>query len=187
MEAGKTGAIKMPNNFDEESMDVITGKCMRVCNQAAADYNSKVYKKKIYFAGPWFDERAAVLYSCCQNIERAIKLRNKYSIYYPKEEVNNTPHDAFLKNVTHIHDCDVVVALVSRKDVGTAWEIGMAYALGKPVYLLGYDRSTFLSHTNVMLAFTGKCFTIDKYAKFLVEGLTESEFVKIDNEWEGIE
>ena len=90
-------------------------------------------------------------------------------------------------NVNNIKDADVVVAIVCEKDVGTAWEIGMAYALGKDVYLLGYDDSTFLSHTNLMLAFTGKCFTIDKWAKFLTQGLRNVEYVNIPNVWEGIE
>ena len=61
----------------------------------------------------------------------------------------------------------------------------MAYALGKPIYLLGLDSSTFLSHTNVMLAFTGKCMTIREYKKFLTNN--NPKFIKIHNDWEGIE
>ena len=93
--------------------------------------------------------------------------------------------DAFNKNVENVKDCDVLVALVSRKDCGTSWEIGMAHALNKKVILLGYDDTTFLSHTNVMLAFTGVCTTIDNFANVLCD--EEFKTVKINNDWEGIE
>ena len=186
MEKGKTGSVKMPNNFDTESMDAINNRCMRIMTNSVVDYASESFVK-LYFAGPWFDEKASLLYHACEHIAEELKAVNKYKIYYPKNEVNKTPREAFEKNVKRIQGADVVVALVSRKDVGTAWEIGMAYALGKPVYLLGYDETTFLSHTNVMLAFTGKCFTLDKYAKFLTVGLDDDDYVKINNEWDGIE
>ena len=187
MEKGKTGSVKMPNNFDTDSMDAMVSKLMRIETQSAVDYASRNYKQKLYFAGPWFDNRALLLYEACQRIAKEVEPDGRYSIYYPKDEVNKTPMDAFNKNVAKIADCDALIALVSRKDVGTAWEIGMAYALGKPVYLLGYDYTTFLSHTNVMLAFTGSCFTISKFAKFLVKGLDSDDYVQISNEWEGIE
>lgn len=187
MEKGKTGPVKMPNNFDTDNLDTMVSKLMRIETQSAVDYASKNYKQKLYFAGPWFDTRAKLLYDACQRIAKDVEPDSKYNIFYPKNEENETPKDAFNKNVEKIADCDALVALVSRKDVGTAWEIGMAYALGKPVYLLGYDYTTFLSHTNVMLAFTGACFTINKFAKFLVEGLDNDDYIQINNDWEGIE
>ena len=79
----------------------------------------------------------------------------------------------------------MVVAFVDEKDVGTAWEIGMAYSLGKKVILLGLDETTFLSHTNVMLAFTGSCTTLRELSKLLVG--KEYKTIEIKNEWEGIE
>ena len=187
MEKGKTGSVKMPNNFDTDSMDAMVSKLMRIETQSVTEYARKNYKQKLYFAGPWFDNKAAFLYDVCQRIAKDVDADSKYNIYFPRNEENETPKDAFNANVNRIADCDVVVALVSRKDVGTAWEIGMAYALGKTVYLLGYDYTTFLSHTNVMLAFTGTCFTVDKFAKFLVKGLDKKDYIQISNEWEGIE
>lgn len=182
-----TGKKRMDSNFDIETLDAMNKRCINLVTLAAQDYRSCDDKKRIYFAGPWFDERAALLYGTCQRIIDQVIEKTDYLVYYPKNELNETPMDAFTNNVDMINDCDAVIALVSRKDVGTAWEIGMAYALGKPVYLLGYDETTFLSHTNVMLAFCGKCFTIDKLAKFFVEGLEERDFVTIKDEWEGIE
>lgn len=193
MEKGKTGSIKMPNNFDTDDGRMFTKVLLlaedhaKLC--AEVDYLQNgicsVKSKKIYFAGPWFDERALKLYETCKNIYETCELSTIYDIYYPMDEENTTPLDAFDKNIKHLNECDTVVALVSRKDVGTAWEIGMAYALHKKIILLGYDASTFLSHTNVMLAFTGECITIDQYSRLLCSNTYET--VQINNNWEGIE
>ena len=99
--------------------------------------------------------------------------------------MNNKPSDAFIKNVSNIQDCDILVAFVDDKDVGTAWEIGMAYALGKNIVLLGLDDSTFLSHTNAMLAFTGTCTTLMEFGKLLIG--KPYDIIKIEDNWEGIE
>lgn len=185
MEKGKTGKMAMPNNFEihneEQFLDTL--------REAKRNTKNVVPKEScnIYFAGPWFDERSNELYNTCKDIYDIVKEVSNAKIFFPREQVNDTPQHAFYNNVKHIQDCDVVVALVSKKDVGTAWEIGMAYALRKPVYLLGYDETTFLSHTNVMLAFTGRCLTINKFAKFLINTIRDDDFVKIQNNWEGIE
>lgn len=184
MQKGKTGPVKMINNFDTISMDELHQNCNRAIYKSV-EFNPEAKRRKIYFAGPWFDEKASTLYDACQIIEQSVNTR--YDFFYPRNQVNETPEDAFKTNVKYIRECDILIALVSRKDVGTAWEIGMAYAMNKPVYLLGYDATTFLSHTNVMLAFTGKCIILDKYAKFLTVGLSDDEFVNIENKWEGIE
>lgn len=187
-EKGKTGKQVMPNNFDAHS-DEKFHEVLKIAQNSLYSINFDKFncetKRKIYFAGPWFDNRANDLYDTCYKICSFFK--NSYEFYFPREEVNNFPIEAFKKNVNNIKDCDIIIALVSRKDVGTSWEIGMGYALNKKIYLLGYDESTFLSHTNVMLAFTGKCLTIDKLTKFLTNKIDESDFVKIKNEWDGIE
>lgn len=187
MEKGKTGTVKMLNKFEYDS-DLVFESVLKSAFSKSVELLAESHNKllpKIYFAGPWFDKRSNMLYDMCQNICNIFK-RN-YDVYFPREEVNKTPKDAFDKNVTQLKQCDIVVALVSKKDVGTAWEIGMAYALNKPVYLLGYDESSFLSHTNVMLAFTGKCFTIHNLGKFLTNNMRDTDFVTIENIWEGIE
>ena len=185
MEQGKTGTVRMPSTFNEITADSLKRYCNGVCeaNKRRQSPNILPIDTKIYFAGPWFTEKGKILYEACQQIER--ESNTTFKVFYPKSQINNTPKDAFKKNVKNIKECDVVVALVTEKDVGTAWEIGMAYALGKPIYLLGLDSSTFLSHTNVMLAFTGKCMTIREYKKFLTNN--NPKFIKIHNDWEGIE
>jgi nucleoside 2-deoxyribosyltransferase len=188
MEAGKTGKVRMENNFDIH--DDYSFKCTltRAMNNAvtlAQTGVSCVKSKKMYFAGPWFDERSMKLYDALEEVENICRNYSQYEVFFPRKQVNEKPLDAFMKNVENIANADVVVALVSRKDCGTSWEIGMAYSLNKRVILLGYDDTTFLSHTNVMLAFTGDCATIDEFANILCD--LKFSKVKINNEWEGIE
>lgn len=190
MEAGKTSKPRCKNNFEIDDDTDFSNKLSNALNMInKITLNNLPKGTKIYFAGPWFDYRSKELYHICQTIEKELFETNncEFDIYYPMSEINNTPKQAFTKNVKHIKNCDILVALVTKKDVGTAWEIGMAYSLGKPIYLLGYDESTFLSHTNVMLAFCGKCMTIKDYAYFLSNKIDKIKFVKIKNEWEGIE
>jgi nucleoside 2-deoxyribosyltransferase len=184
METGKTGSVRMPNNFDTVSMDDFVRTLGRIVNQAVDDFG-RAKRHKIYLAGPWFDAKSRQFYDAVTNIYSLIQEKSEFELICPRDNANETPSAAFNNNVSDLQDCDLVVAMVSKKDVGTAWEIGYAYSLGKPIYLLGYDKTTFLSHTNVMLAFTGECFTIDDWAKFLL-GMPV-DFVQINDEWEGIE
>lgn len=147
----------------------------------------KVDKKRIYFAAPWFTDKAKALYNYCREVDAFADELNKYAIFYPMCMDVCSPEQAFTGDVTEILACDVLIALVDDKDIGTAWEIGMAYALGKPIYLMGFDESTFEKRTNLMLAFSGKCFTVDKLYKFLTCGLEEDEFVNIEKKWEVLE
>jgi len=184
--AGLTGGIRMPNNFDTVSIEQIEQRTLKIIAENNTNFTNNT-NKKIYFAGPWFDDRANALYDSCKAIINSVN-NVMVEIFYPRETDCKRPKYAFDTDVKQIKECDALLALVSRKDVGTAWEIGMAYALGKPIYLLGYDETTFLSHTNVMLAFTGKCFTIDYLGEFIKNGeLPDKHLVHIKNEWEGIE
>ena len=184
MEKGKTGSVRVVSTYHTLDEASLCDCLLRVIDSTKEENLSKL---RIYLAGPWFSPSANTFYDAVSQIEKNVRKNSFFKVYYPREQYNKTPRDAFVNNVKHIKDADIVVALVCEKDVGTAWEIGMAYALGKDVYLMGFDDTTFLSHTNVMLAFTGKCFTIHNWAKFLTKGLLESDFVRIPNEWEGIE
>jgi nucleoside 2-deoxyribosyltransferase len=175
----------MENNF-EVHQDKRFSVVLKNIVEKSQDFKGST-KKSIYLAGPWFDKRANNLYDAVKDIYNTLKNDSNYVLICPRDNVNHTPRDAFDRNVEDIKKCDLVVAMVSRKDVGTAWEIGMAYALGKKIYLLGYDETTFLSHTNVMLAFTGRCFTLDKWANFLLGTIDSVDFIRFENEWEGIE
>lgn len=180
-----TGNVRMPNVFSTMSKEDLTEGLLKYVVEA--EDLGKTPKLNMYLAGPWFTVNGSLFYDVVMGIEKAVRKNSNFKVFYPREVNCKTPEETFENNVKNIKDADIVVAIVCEKDVGTAWEIGMAYALGKDVYLLGYDESTFLSHTNLMLAFTGKCFTIDKWAKFLTQGIRNIEYVDIPNVWEGIE
>lgn len=145
------------------------------------------HKKNIYIAGPWFDESAKALMDATEEIVKKVK-SPLYNVYFPRSYSDENPENVYKKNVTQINKCDIIVALISRKDVGTAYEIGMGKALGKKIVLVAYDEDCYLSKTNIMLAFcTTECITIKKFAKFLQGSLTSSDYVKINKSWEGKE
>lgn len=192
IEAGKTGkarGISTYNELDRNDLLKIIENEKEIA-LAPVLYSKEpiptcIKTRKLYFAGPWFTEKSAAFYDAILDISSNCDSFTDYEIFYPRCQVNRKPLDAFVKNVSNIQDADVVVAFVDEKDVGTAWEIGMAYSLGKKVILLGLDETTFLSHTNVMLAFTGSCIILREFAKFLVG--KEYKTIEIENDWEGIE
>lgn len=171
--------------FDCLTTEELSKKLLHI-STLSTDYSNKT-KLNIYMAGPWFDNSALMLYNTIKDIDKRLANVSNFNIYYPKDNNMTTPKATFNSNVNAIDECDIVIALIDRKDVGTAWEIGMAYALNKEIYLLGYDKSSFTTKTNLMLAFTGRCFTLDKFAKFLTVGLQEEDYVTIGETWEGIE
>ncbi len=73
-----------------------------------------------------------------------------FSIFLPQEDSNNIKDGKnrqaiiFNKNVEAIQNSDIIVAVIDGTDVdsGTAWEIGYAWALGKPVLGLRTDFRT---------------------------------------------
>lgn len=149
-------------------------------------------RHNLYLAGPWFDDKAMQL---CRFVEDTILAEydgTEHNVFMPRmggESGQNPPGEVFRRNVDEVNNCYIVLAMVSRKDVGTAWEIGMAYALGKEVVLLGYDETDFtVGKTNAMLAFCGKCITLNNLVKWLRGTIEPHEYFKFDsNNWEGIE
>ncbi|MDD4249377.1 MAG: nucleoside 2-deoxyribosyltransferase [Methanosarcina sp.] len=102
-------------------------------------------KKIIYLAGPLFTH-AELEYN------RKLKdmlLNNGFSVFLPQEDAEDAAQERerqsqeciFRKCVEGVDTSDLVVAILDGVDVdsGTAWEIGYAYAKGKPVIGLRTD------------------------------------------------
>ena len=141
--------------------------------------------RKIYFAGPWFDDYANKFY---EEVKQIVDNNDEYVTFYPKYQSETEPKKVFDGNVRNVRDCDLMIALVERKDTGTAWEIGMAYVLGKEIYLVVKDEeSCKKSKTNLMLAMTGKFISSDKLDKVLEGTATESDYIHFDEGWRNIE
>lgn len=141
---------------------------------------------KAYIAGPWFDDYAKEQLDYIKRVYRDNYYITDIECYFPDEHNNDTPLGVYNSNVENIKDCDFFVALISRKDVGTAYELGIASALNKPILLVGDNEDTFKSKTNIMLAFCTKfCITKDKFVNYLLnKGWQEADCIKIPNTWE---
>ncbi|NOR16371.1 nucleoside 2-deoxyribosyltransferase [candidate division WOR-3 bacterium] len=103
--------------------------------------------RNVYLAAPLFSDAECDFNSMLSDELEGIGM----SVFLPQEHSNdsNSEQDArqesiFSKNVAAIDKADILVAVLDGVDVdsGTAWEIGYAYALGKPVYGLRTDFRT---------------------------------------------
>ena len=113
--------------------------------------------KKIYLAGPFFNEKETALIH-----EFASRLRERYEVFVPMEHTaeGDVPEGSFAWgkeifdiDVSGLENADLVVALDHgfTSDAGTAWETGYAYAKGKPSYIVAVGdpspiRSLMLLH-----------------------------------------
>ncbi len=102
--------------------------------------------RTVYLAAPLFSEA---------ELDFNRKLRDEikgagFNVFLPQEDSNNVKNRddrqkvIFAKNEAGIRNSDIVAAVVDGTDVdsGTAWEIGYAYALGKPILGLRTDFRT---------------------------------------------
>ena len=144
-------------------------------------YGDKEPKEKVYFAGPWFDDRALYLYN---NVRFVLKKFSNLKVYFPQEHTAITPKKTFRDNVKNIQEADLVIALIDRKDTGTAWEIGLAQGLGKKILLVGIDEDTFKSTTNIMLAFCAPAVLLKNLVSYLLTR-DEKYLYHVKNTWEG--
>jgi nucleoside 2-deoxyribosyltransferase len=102
--------------------------------------------KTVYLAAPLFSEA-----ECDFNRKLKDELHTLgFKVFLPQEDSNNV-HDKtnrqkiiFNKNLAGIENSDIIVAVIDGADVdsGTAWEIGYAFAKGKPVIGLRTDFRT---------------------------------------------
>lgn len=98
---------------------------------------------RIYFAAPLFTtgERAF-------NAALAARLRDGgHEVFLPQAHENsaNDPAGIFAKDVAGLEWSDAVVGIMdgADPDSGTSWEIGWAYATGRPIVLLRTDFRTW--------------------------------------------
>lgn len=122
-----------------------------------------MYKYDIYFASPFFRE---------DQIEREERLKKAlrdlgFKVYSPKESCNlgataslEDQQTTFNDNVSAIEDCNAVFCVTDTKDIGSIWEAGCAYALGKPI--IYYAETLGNNQFNLMLAQSGNLVITDQ-------------------------
>ncbi len=102
--------------------------------------------RTVYLAAPLFLEAELDF-----NRKLRDEMKNSgFNVFLPQEDSNNVKDRddrqkiIFSKNEAAIEKSDMIVAVVDGADVdsGTAWEIGYAYARGKPILGLRTDFRT---------------------------------------------
>jgi nucleoside 2-deoxyribosyltransferase len=102
--------------------------------------------RTVYLAAPLFSEAEL-------DFNRMLRDEIKssgFNVFLPQEDSNNVKDRddrqsiIFSKNEVAIDKSDIIVAVIDGADVdsGTAWEIGYAYARGKPILGLRTDFRT---------------------------------------------
>lgn len=111
---------------------------------------------KVYLAGGWFDDEQM------ERLEavKSIILEAGYEVFSPKDENLCDPNSdmdwkkqVFQNNLTAIRDCSFVVNITDKKDMGTIFEAGLAYALGRPIVYFAETLGN--NQFNLMLAQSG--------------------------------
>jgi nucleoside 2-deoxyribosyltransferase/predicted secreted protein len=118
---------------------------------------------RVYLAAPLFSEAERVF-----NVSVARLLRTHlFEVHLPQEAGDDSDmrdireqERLFLMNKTALEESDLVVAIIDGADAdsGTAWEMGYAFASGKPVIALRTDfrRAGHHEHVNLMLEQSAK-------------------------------
>lgn len=129
-------------------------------------------KKKIYFAGPFFNPTQIEEHSRIYDV-----IKNNYDVFNPKlaaivstSDSADRMVDILLGNINALNECQIVVAITDTKDMGTIWETGYAYSCKKPI--IYYCETLGNAPFNLMLAKTG---LVARNEKELVELLNKEE------------
>ncbi len=113
--------------------------------------------KSLYFASPFFTP---------EQVEREERLKAKlrelgFEVWSPKEMCHLNKNatiseqtEVFNGNLSAMDKVDGVFVVTDGKDIGTIWEAGYAYALGKPI--IYYCETLGNNVFNLMLARSGR-------------------------------
>lgn len=141
--------------------------------------------KKIYLAGGWFTPEMEEEHT---RIYNAIK--NDFNVFNPKLEslitATSSVNDmskTLIGNIEAIKDCDLVLVIYDRKDVGTIWEAGYAYANNKPI--LYYAETLGNKAFNLMLAKTGNFASNMSTLKTKLQSVDTFKYKNVYNDFGG--
>ena len=167
---------KKQSNFENDFEDTLA---------KALDKARPSTKKKLYVAGPWFDDKAKSLMLNVKELFTQYDSVSAWEPYFPMDHTQESPSLTFVDNVNQIVSSDAVLALISRKDVGTAFEIGLARGVKRPIYILTLDDTDYYSTTNIMLAYsTTLRIQLKDMWKFILGKLETNDYIQIPDTWE---
>lgn len=114
-------------------------------------------KLKVYIAAPFFNKK---------QLERLVSVENeiesRFDMYSPRKQIQfktGTKPDKKLRrwvldnNLFAIERSDFVMAITDEKDLGTLFEVGYGYGIGKPIIYVSFTLGN--KPFNLMLAETG--------------------------------
>lgn len=115
-------------------------------------------KKRLYFAGGWFNPAQEEEHTRIGNF---LERHKNLEVFNPKTAGGDfkvgkeTDHmtQVLLNNCKAIDKADLIVAITDYKDMGTLWECGYAHARQKPI--IYYCENLGNKPFNLMLAKTG--------------------------------
>lgn len=116
----------------------------------------KEFDYDFYLASPFFNEEQKERENSIKQIIRSYG----FSVYAPLEHgkidscsSNDFCRETFNSNIEAIQKCRYVLAITDGKDMGTIWEAGYAYGIGKPV--IYYAETLGKAPFNIMLSESG--------------------------------
>lgn len=137
--------------------------------------------KRVYLASPFFDETEIEI---MENVLRILRDKG-LEVFAPYENQNKHLEFAskewrdatFKGDVDGIDTADIIVGINSKgnyDDVGTAWELGYAYAKGIPFLLVNVTGSTI----NLMVADSlhGVIFSYDELVEYDFDKMPKKEY-----------
>lgn len=110
-------------------------------------------KLKVYLAGGWFSENQDRVLT---QIEEILSNYNCFKVYSPRRQTQfksgTKPSKeiceiVFNNNIVAIEDCDIMIASTEEKDMGTVFEMGIAFQLEKPIIAVYFHKEPY----NLML------------------------------------
>ena len=114
-------------------------------------------KLKVYIAAPFFNKEQIGRLALVEN-----ELEPRFDAYSPRKQTQfktGTKPDKELRqlildnNLFAIERSDFIVAITDEKDLGTLFEVGYAYAVGKPIIYVAFELGK--KPFNLMLSETG--------------------------------
>ncbi|RPI40755.1 MAG: nucleoside 2-deoxyribosyltransferase [Methanoregulaceae archaeon] len=111
---------------------------------------------RVYLASPLFSEAERIFNA---SVARLLKT-NLFDVHLPQASGDDSgvrdvreQERLFLSNKTALENSDIIVAVIDGADAdsGTAWEMGYAFAMGKPVIALRTDFRRVGNHEQVNL------------------------------------
>lgn len=141
--------------------------------------------KRIYLAGGWFTPEMEEEHTRIYNL-----IKDNYKVFNPKLESLITKDSTademsqtLIGNIEGIKNADIIVVIYDRKDTGTIWEAGCAYALNKPI--IYYAETLGDKPFNLMLAKTGRFAKTESELIATLEDESSYQFKSVYDDFKG--